>query len=309
MNASFIRTRAIAAAIVLLVFVTIRAAAQSPSQVMVVTETATIWQSATGPMLKTVEGGTTLEVERQVTGGFEVVVPAANGKPRTIGFITASSVQPLVPGQPRPQVTRAPRPAATPAPRAASGLSGPLPAIRGFAQVGHGEFTANQTFDAVLGSSGGTWFGGGGQVRLFRHYFAQVAVEHFSGDGERVFVNNGTVFKLGIPDTVSITPVTVSGGYVFTVRPAIRPYVGIGFGHYAFSETSTVAGADDTVKVSANGYHTLFGLEWRAVRSTSAAFEVQYNWVPDAFDGGAAAAFGEDDMGGLQVRVKVLFGR
>lgn len=284
--------------------------AQTPQRVIVVTENATIWQSPTGPMLKVVDGGTTWEVVRPQPGGFEIVVPADGGKPRTSGFITSTSAQAIVPGQPRPAVKRA-----APAPRmpggglAATGLAGPVPAVRGFATLGHGTFAASQTFEAVLGQSTGTWLGGGGQVRLWRHYFAQVGVEHFSREGERVFVNNGTVFKLGIPDRVTITPVTVTGGYLVNWKPSIRPYLGLGFGHYAFSETSTVGTEEDTVKVSANGYHTLFGVEWRALRSTSAAFELQYNWVPDAFDAGTALAFGEDDLGGLQLRVKVLFGK
>jgi hypothetical protein len=279
--------------------------AQTPQRVIVVTENATIWQSPTGPMLTVVEGGTTWEVVRPQPGGFEIVVPAGGGKPRTTGFLASSSAQALVPGQPRPAVKRAP-----PAPRMpGTGLAGPVPAIRGFAELGHGTFTASQTFDAVLGQSTGTWFGGGGQVRLFRHYFAQVAIEHFSRDGERVFVNNGTVFKLGIPDAVKITPVTVTGGYLMNWKPSIRPYLGLGVGHYAFSETSTAGSEEDTVKVSANGYQALFGVEWRALRSTSAAFELQYAWVPDAFDAGTALAFGEDDLGGVQLRVKILFGK
>jgi opacity protein-like surface antigen len=282
------------------------ATAQPPTQVRVVKDDATIWTSITGAMLASVPGGTDLQVVSQQNGWYEVVVPAVKGRARATGVVAASDVEPIVPGKPAPIVKRSPRPK----PMAGSSwAAGPLPWLRGFGQAGYGRFAASQTFDAVLGSAGGAWFGGGARVQVKRHYFAEIALEHYGGDGERVFVNKGQVFRLGIPDHVSITPVMATAGYTYAWRPAFRPYAGLGIGHYALSETSVVGSDSSEIHQATTGYHASVGLEWRTTRSISTAFEFQYRIVSNALDGGTAALFGEDDLGGPQFKVKVLFGR
>ena len=97
--------------------------------------------------------------------------------------------------------------------------AGPTFTFQGFGSIGYVALAANQTFDAVLGSSGGLVFGGGATVTHRRGYFGRVSIEHFSGDGERVFVFGGDVYPLGIPLSVSMTPIDITGGYRFLPRP------------------------------------------------------------------------------------------
>jgi len=280
-------------------------AAQPRPRVRVVDDDATIWRSPTGAMIVVVKAGTDLEVVAEQGSWFEVVVPGGRGDTRT-GFIAAASVAKIVPGSPAPALRpsrRAPITAPAPNERAAS-----TPLVRGFFQVSGGRFAASQTFDAVLGSDSGVWVGGGASVRVWRNAFAQVSIEHFSKAGQRVFVHNGQVFPLGIPDVVSVTPVEFAGGYTFGWMNRVRPYLGAGAGHYSFREESEVAGETDVVERGISGYHVLGGLEWRAWRWTSAALELKQRWVPDAFDAGTAAAFDEDDLGGFLIGAKVVVG-
>jgi hypothetical protein len=43
--------------------------------------------------------------------------------------------------------------------------------------------------------------------------FIRGMVAHAGKDGERVFVNDGQVFPLGIPLTVGMTPIELGGGW------------------------------------------------------------------------------------------------
>jgi hypothetical protein len=91
--------------------------------------------------------------------------------------------------------------------------------LTGFFGAGYQGFAATDTFNATLDSSGGGIVGGGAAVTHCSGLFFQVDVTRFSADGERAFVFNHEVFKLGIPLSVTITPVEFTGGYKFFTRP------------------------------------------------------------------------------------------
>jgi hypothetical protein len=225
----------------------------------------------------------------------------------------------------RPPARRpAPRPGAEPAVR-----------IQGFGEFGYMGFTASETFNAVLQRSGGLLFGGGARVTHRRGVFAQLGVSRFSGEGERAFVFNNEVFRLGIPLTVTVTPIEVTGGYRFLPRPprpgakparpvpartgaarrsprALRPvpYVGGGLGRVLYAETSEFATAQDNVSESFTSYHVLGGVDVPVSRWLGIGAEVKYRWVPDALGtGGLSQAFGETDLGGPALTARVTIGR
>ena len=57
-------------------------------------------------------------------------------------------------------------------------------------------------------------------------------------------------------------------------------------------------------------YHALAGIEFTSVQWLRVAVEVHYASVPDALGtSGAAAAFDEHNLGGVQIRLKILAGR
>jgi hypothetical protein len=196
--------------------------------------------------------------------------------------------------------------------------------IAGFAEFGTTAFTASKSFDAILDKSSLTLVGGGGQFALRNGIFVQVDITHQSADGERAFVNNGQVFKLPIPATITLTPIDVSAGYRFrfgkrtpargarrTPSPANRfvPYVGGGVGTVRYKETSKFAEAGEDVDESFTSYNFLAGLEVGIWRFLGAGVEFQQRWVPDGLgSGGVSKAFNETDLGGSSFHVKVVVG-
>jgi opacity protein-like surface antigen len=187
-----------------------------------------------------------------------------------------------------------------------------LAQIRGFADVGSTTFTATESFDAILGTSRGLVFGGGVEAMLPLDFFVGLRASRFRKDGERVFVFGDEVFGLGIPTTITVTPIEVTGGYRLVRWARIVPYGGGGVGSHRYEESSRFAQGSENVKESFTGYHLLGGVEVRASRWIAAAGEAQWTTVPDALGqdpNGVGREFDETDLGGVTFRVKVVIGR
>jgi opacity protein-like surface antigen len=185
--------------------------------------------------------------------------------------------------------------------------------IHGYAMVGRITFTAADSFDAVLGDSSGTIFGGGARIGLpYGGLFVDVGAWRFSGDGERVFVSGGEVVPLNIPMEVTITPVEISAGWQFRIRqaPRVTPYVAGGITSYGYRETSDFAATTDDVDDRFTGYHLMGGATVRLTRWLGVGGEFAWTTVPDAIgSGGVSDAFNEDDLGGTSLRLKLMVGR
>ncbi len=223
--------------------------------------------------------------------------------------LAAQTTKPAPPPTPTPAPKPKPVPASTQrrpsAPRERIG-------VRGFGSVGGVTFSAAQSFDAVLGSSTGVNFGGGGQVTIPGGLYVEAFAWRFSARGERVFVGpDDEVFPLGIPTRVTLTPLELTGGYRFrNVSRRFVPYGGGGVSWYRYKETADFAESGDDLDDRFTGFHVLGGVEYRAHRWVGVLGEVGWSSVPDALGAaGASAAFGEDDLGGAIFRVKVAVGR
>src|SRR5687768_6350756 len=83
--------------------------------------------------------------------------------------------------------------------------------IRGFADFGSRTFTATESFTAILGTDRGPVFGGGVEALLPWQLFVNVRASRFRETGQRVFLFNGEQFDLGIPTTITITPIELTG--------------------------------------------------------------------------------------------------
>jgi opacity protein-like surface antigen len=183
--------------------------------------------------------------------------------------------------------------------------------LRGFGDVGSTSFAAAQSFEAVLGSRKGMVFGGGVEAVLAQRIFVNVRASRFRQTGQRVFLFNGEQFNLGIPATVTVTPVELTGGYRFDFGNRVVPYAGGGLGWHRYSETSDFAEDDENVDERFSGYHLLGGVEVRVARWMGAAGELQWATVPDALGqdpNGVAQAFDESDLGGITMRFKLVLG-
>jgi outer membrane protein W len=117
---------------------------------------------------------------------------------------------------------------------------------------------------------------------------------------------------LGIPLTATITPLEITGGYRFTLHnlPKVRPYAAAGYGRYAYQETSSFADAGDDVDTSHSGFVVNGGAEFRLHRWAGLAVDVQYSHVPGILGtGGVSQQAGENDLGGIAGRVRLIVGR
>lgn len=197
--------------------------------------------------------------------------------------------------------------ATTPPPSRASASSRPF--LRAYVLFDSTALAATDTFDAVIGKSRLSMPGGGGEVlNIWKGLFARVAFSSVKETGSRVVIFDGEVIDLGIPLTVELEPLEVAGGWRFPAFAAGRlvPYVGGGLLRMGYKERSEFGMGDDNTDTSFNGSVVFGGIEASIVSWVIAGAEVQYRTVPDAIgEGGVSQAFGENDLGGVTLRVLV----
>jgi opacity protein-like surface antigen len=183
--------------------------------------------------------------------------------------------------------------------------------LRGFADIGSTAFKAEQSFAAILGDKRGPVWGGGVEVVLPFAVFVDVRASQFKQTGERVFLYQGEQFNLGIPTTITVSPLTVIGGYRADFGSRFVPYGGGGIGWHRYQETSQFAEAADNVDERFQGFHLMGGVEFRVARWIGTAFETEWSTVPDALGAdpnGVSSEFNETDLGGVTFRVKLVIG-
>jgi hypothetical protein len=196
-------------------------------------------------------------------------------------------------------------PAASPAP--SSGGVG----VRAYAVIDFDSMAASKSFEAALDTSHLTAFGGGADVvDLWKHLFARVSVTHVSKTGSRAFFDGSEVVSVGIPLTVSMTPVEIGGGWRFSGAPAPRltPYAGGGVVIVSYKETSQFADASENFSGSFTGFNIFGGAEYTITKWLVAAGEAQFRSVPNALGdnpNSLSQAYDETDLGGFTLRVTV----
>ena len=179
--------------------------------------------------------------------------------------------------------------------------------------VGRVNFVANDSFDAIFGESTGPIFGGGARIGLpYGGLFVDVGAWRYHAEGERAFVAGDTVFPLGIPLDVTVTPLEISGGWRFKLRkmPKLTPYAAGGFTLMKYQETSEFSSGTDDADETFDGFHLFGGVEYKITRWFGIAGEASWSTVPDALgESGVSEAFNETDLGGTTLRFKITIGR
>lgn len=240
--------------------------------------------------------GTTLEALEFMNGWYKVRDPQT----KVEGFILATLVEVLAgPGA----VRRAPdRP----------GARTPLkPAARLVLDVSGVWMTASDSFKAVADSNMRMQYGGGLQiVNLWKGLYAEATAGWSRLSGSRVFVYEGTVYDLGIPATMTFYPIDAGGGWRFRHSRKVHSYLGGGVEFLKYKEESDFANAEDNVDEVFTGYYATGGVEVLLSKWLHLRGEVRYTGVPDALGaGGVSADFGETDLGGVAVAVKLAIGK
>ena len=165
------------------------------------------------------------------------------------------------------------------------------------------------SFKAVFDSMGGMLFGAGMRVELPKGIYVEGALDYFSKDGYRVYVSGTKVVRTDFDTSISIIPITFTGGYRFRLKPSIVPYIGAGFGRYYFrqKDIATELKGESSYK-GYGGYHLLGGIEFRGDKPISFAGELKWNTVPQVIgEGGVSKYYEEDNIGGVSFSFKVLF--
>jgi hypothetical protein len=174
--------------------------------------------------------------------------------------------------------------------------------------VGPTFFNANDSMELILGSATGLFLGGGAQYVWPNGGFVLASYERMRDTGTRVLVSGTQVYEVGVDDTVTVTPVSVTVGYRDFRTRAVAPYVGVGGGWHRLRETSD-AGAAAVSKGHVSG-HILGGVERRVAPWLSIAGEAQITWARKILgESGLSAAAGEDDLGGAALRFKLIVGK
>jgi hypothetical protein len=201
------------------------------------------------------------------------------------------------------------------APVAAQPGAEPPPAIsiRPFLMAMQQRFAASETFDAAFGRAAFPFWGGGADVTI-RDFFVELSAARFEQTGERVFRFDGENFPLGIPLSATITPLEVIGGYRFFRTGRTIPYAAAGFGSYKYEEQSEFNEDDENVEERRAGLVLVGGVEFRAHRWVGIGADVHYSRVKGILgEEGANSSFstevGEDDLGGVAARFKIMIGR
>ena len=185
----------------------------------------------------------------------------------------------------------------------------PSTAVRGFADFTFTTFTASESFETIFGSSSGTNFGGGLEVVLKNRFGLSGRFGQISKDGERVFLMGNERFQLGIPVKVKIRPIMLDADYRFPMR-RIVPYVGGGVGVYQYEETSSFADTAENVSSSFTAYEVRAGFHAPLTRWFGAGAEFRWTTVPGALgEGGVSKELGEDDLGGINVAIRLTVGK
>jgi opacity protein-like surface antigen len=184
--------------------------------------------------------------------------------------------------------------------------------VRGYGMIGSVSFDASDTFESVIGTASGRLLGGGVEVGLpLGGLFVGVGGSRYKAEGSRVFVAGNRVFNLGIPTTVTVSPVDVTAGWRFRqLSRRVVPYIGGGWSSYRYEESADFAAPGDNVSERHSGYHLLGGVDVRITRWLGLGGEYVWTRIPDALgQDGASAFFKETDLGGSSLRLKLSIGR
>jgi hypothetical protein len=194
----------------------------------------------------------------------------------------------------------------------AAAQDAPALSVRPFVVAAEQSFAATQTFDATFSQHTGPFFGGGLQAVILDKFVVEVGASRFRKDGDRAFLSGGQAYSLGIPLTATITPFEITGGYRFLFRsmPRVRPYAAAGWTRYSYKETSDFALDGENIDTHHSGFVANGGVEVRVHRWIGAAFDVEYSRVRGILGtGGVSQQAGEEDLGGVAARFKVIVGR
>lgn len=194
----------------------------------------------------------------------------------------------------------------SPPPRATPSVS-----LRPLLVVTAQNFAAAESFKAVFGRPLQPFFGGGLDVAFRSGLYIDATASRFKKTGQRAFHFNGKLFGLGVPLTVTETPLEVTVGYRHQVpRSRVVPYLGGGLGIYRYQEAPDGNDPSDNVDLRHAGYLAVGGVEFRVNSWVGLSGDLQYTRVPGILGaGGISKEVDENNLGGVALRFRAIVGR
>jgi opacity protein-like surface antigen len=196
-------------------------------------------------------------------------------------------VQPKKPSKPRPKVAVVP-----------------------YVNFDFQQMLAKNSFKAVLGQSFMLGFGGGIDIaNLGGPIFLRVGVSMSTKSGERTIVTpQGAVITTGIPLKVSMLPIELGGGWRSSKPTKKVPYVGAALLLMNYKEHSDEVDDDENTSENLRGYELFGGVDMQMSKAVALGLEGQYRSFRNKIGtAGASAVFGENDLGGIALRVRLAF--
>lgn len=185
--------------------------------------------------------------------------------------------------------------------------------VAGYAMFGRMNFTADQSFDAILGDSSGAIIGGGVRIDLrLGGWFFDVGAWRFQESGERAFIFNNDVIPLGIPVQVTAIPIEITGGWRFHLRrwSRLAPYLAAGLTSMRYREESDFSTPLENDEMTFNGALARAGAEFKIMPWIGVGGEAAWSSLPNALgEGGVSQAFNETNLGGASFRFKIIVGQ
>ena len=173
-------------------------------------------------------------------------------------------------------------------------------------------FSASTTFNAAFGSAFQPFWGGGLELVYKGSWFVDATATRFSKTGQRSFLFNGTTFPLGISLTATEVAFEATAGRRFRLRRhrTMTPYVGAGVGLYSYNEQSQFNDPSENLDVTHAGFVVVGGVAFRFAKYVELSGDGQYTYVPGILGtGGVSQQAGENNLGGLAARVRVIVGK
>ncbi len=249
------------------------------------------------------QAGTTLQVIEARGGWYRVRDPQT----RREGYIMAVLVEPArtamgqAPARGKPGAVLT-KPKAPPKPPVG---------IRVVADAGAVWFTASESFEAVTDSNMRMQYGGGLQaVNLWKGLFAEATAGRSRLTGSRVMVYQGTSYDLGIPMTITFTPVEAGLGWRAPLGKHLHSYVSGGVTFMRYQEESDFAKDGENVDETHTGFYATAGLELSLTKWIHLRGEARFTGLPGAIGkAGVSKDFDETNLGGFGVAVKLAIGK
>lgn len=199
------------------------------------------------------------------------------------------------------QTRRSPRPRTTT----------PSVSLRPLLVVTAQRFAAAESFKAVFGRPLQPFFGGGLDVAFRGGLYIDATASRFKKTGQRAFQFNGRLFGLGVPLTVTETPLEVTAGYRHQApRSRVVPYVGGGVGIYRYQEAAEGNDPSENMDLRHAGYLAVGGVEFRVNSWVGVSGDLQYTRVPGILGAnGISKEVNENNLGGVAFRFRTIIGR